>query len=123
MATFLAKNSSFIDNASYRGKLYLVSYYPAVVPSENPQDSVRGQVYRLHQPDDVLACLDDYEECGSGFTQPHEYVRQKQQVLLDSGQAVSAWLYVYNRSTDGLQRIMSGDFCFCKNSFKLPITH
>jgi hypothetical protein len=22
-----------------------------------------------------------------------------------------------------LQRIMSGDFCFCKNSFKLPITH
>jgi hypothetical protein len=42
---------------------------------------------------------------------PTEYLRLEQQITLDSGDIVTAWVYVYNHSTKGLQQILSGDFC------------
>jgi gamma-glutamylcyclotransferase (GGCT)/AIG2-like uncharacterized protein YtfP len=110
MQQLLAQHSRFIAMARYQARLYQVDYYPGAVPSNNADDQVVGELYQLIQPDLLLPALDNYEECGSGFAQPQEYRRELQSVVLENGDSVVAWVYVYNRSTEGLRLIKSGDF-------------
>jgi hypothetical protein len=81
-----------------------------MVPSGNSNDMVHGEVY-LHQfIDIVLALLDRYEEIGLEFPEPNEYIRQRQTVFLKNGNIVTAWIYIYNHPTEGLELIESADF-------------
>ena len=110
MHQLLAEHSCFVAMASYQARLYRVDYYPGAVPSNNSADQVVGELYQLLQPDLLLPALDNYEECSPQFAQPHEYRREQQNITLDNGDSVKSWVYVYNRSTDGLALIQSGDF-------------
>ncbi|HEY8037512.1 MAG TPA: gamma-glutamylcyclotransferase family protein [Methylobacter sp.] len=110
MYHLLAKYAEFVDDATYRGKLYQINYYPGAVPSDDPHDAVQGEVYLLHQADVALPLLDQYEEFGPEFPEPNEYIRKKQSVLLKNGRSVMAWVYVYNHSTSGLELIKSANF-------------
>ena len=105
MSELLARHTEFVGEAFYRGELFKIDYYPGVVPSNDPNAIVRGEVYRLHQTDVVLPLLDQYEEFGPEFPEPNEYIRQRQSVMLSDGSAVATWVYIYNRSTQGLERI------------------
>ena len=106
----LAKHARFVAMARYQARLYQVSYYPGAVPSSDVADQVIGELYQLMQPEVLLPVLDNYEECGPGFALPQEYRRELQQVMLESGASVVAWVYVYNRSIEGLKQIVSGNF-------------
>lgn len=106
----LAAHANFVAMARYQARLYQLSYYPGAVPSANIVDQVVGELYQLVQPKLILPVLDEYEECGEGFAKPQEYRRELQQVTLENGGSVSAWVYIYNRNTSGLQQIQSGDF-------------
>jgi gamma-glutamylcyclotransferase (GGCT)/AIG2-like uncharacterized protein YtfP len=106
----LLQHASFVAPASYQAKLYLVGDYPGAVPSSHAADQVVGEVFRLHNAVATLAAADQYEGCGRGFAAPTEYLRVIQPVTLATGETVSAWVYVYNHSTAGLARILSGDF-------------
>ncbi|MGZ8160955.1 MAG: gamma-glutamylcyclotransferase family protein [Methylobacter sp.] len=110
MHRLLAKYAEFVDDATYQGKLYKVDYYPGAVPSDDPNDAVLGEVYQLHRADVALSLLDQYEEFGPDFPEPNEYIRLKQAVLLNNGQSVIAWAYVYNRPTENLELIKSANF-------------
>jgi len=110
MHSFLAEHADFIGRATYQGKLYKIDYYPGAVPSNNPKDVVYGEVYQLREPALVLSKLDEYEECGPKFPSPTEYIRKVQAVQLESGEIVWAWVYLYNRSTNHLELVSSGDF-------------
>lgn len=109
IADYLAQQAQFIGPASYQGKLYKVTDYPAVVASNNLTDKVYGEVYQLLSTD-LWSRLDDYEECGPNFDVPTEYQRLLQTVYLANGEAISAWLYLYNRPVSNLELIESGDF-------------
>ena len=106
----LVKHARFVAMAQYRARLYQVSYYPGAVPSNDVANQVVGELYQLQQPDIILPLLDQYEECGDGFAAPQEYRRELQQVTLESGESVSAWVYIYNRDVSALTQIPSGDF-------------
>lgn len=106
MHRLLATYAEFVSDATYRGKLYQIDYYPGAVPSDNPDDVVQGEVYLFHQANIVLPLLDRYEECSPEFSEPNEYSRQKQSVLLRDGRTVTAWVYIYNHPTEGLEPIM-----------------
>ena len=110
MYHLLARYGDFVGDATYQGKLYMVDYYPGVVPSDDPKDVVHGEAYKLTCSDIVPSRLDDYEECGSVFPEPNEYIRRNEMVKLNSGEVITAWVYIFNRSTEGLQLIQSGDF-------------
>ena len=110
MHQLLAQQARFVAMARYQAVLYQVSYYPGAVPSNDIADQVLGEMYQILQPEKVLPLLDNYEECGPGFAQPQEYRRELQQVMLDNGASLSAWVYIYNRDTSGLKQILSGDF-------------
>lgn len=110
MHQLLAKYAEFIGVATYQGKLYKVDDYPGAVPSDDPNDAVQGEVYLLDQADAVLPLLDQYEEFGSEFPEPNEYIRLKQSVALKNGCPITAWVYVYNRPTENLELIKSANF-------------
>ncbi|MAD74304.1 MAG: gamma-glutamylcyclotransferase [Rheinheimera sp.] len=112
----LQQHASLIGQGRLQAKLYLVDYYPGAVASNNPQWQVTGEVYQLKQPALLLAELDQYEECGPGFASPTEYLRLKQPIMLNSGEIITAWVYIYNQSTDGLQQILSGDFLLAEKA-------
>lgn len=109
----LQQHASLLGQGRLQGKLYLVDYYPGAVPDNNSAWQVTGEMYQLQQPALLLAALDQYEACGPGFAAPTEYLRLKQQITLENDEIVTAWVYVYNHPTDGLEHIMSGDFLHC----------
>ena len=110
MYHLLAKYAEFADYATCPGKLFKVGYYPGMVPSDNSRDIVHGEVYLLQRTDIVLPFLDPYEEFGREFPEPNEYSRQQQDVFLKNGNLVTAWIYIYNHPTEGLELIESADF-------------
>ena len=110
MARLLSRSADFIGEARCRGRLYLVKHYPGLVRSDDPADSVFGEVYRLRACDELLREFDMYEACGEGFPPPTEYVRQLLQVTLNDGSASEAWTYIYNWPVTRLPRIASGRF-------------
>jgi gamma-glutamylcyclotransferase (GGCT)/AIG2-like uncharacterized protein YtfP len=111
MARMLSRNADFLGAARCRGRLYLVKHYPSLVLSDHEADAVYGEVYRLHQPEALIAEFDMYEACGEGFPEPTQYVRQMLQVALEpGGETVEVWTYIYNWPVAGLKRIESGRF-------------
>jgi len=109
MAQLLAANADFLGEARCRGRLYLVKHYPGLVLSDDPNDIVFGELFRLRQPTELLREFDMYEACGEGFKEPTEYVRQMLSVTRD-GAVSEAWTYIYNWPVTHLPRIASGRF-------------
>ncbi len=93
-----------------QGTLYEVSGYPGAIQSNSANDKVFGELYQLLDRDRVLARLDEYEECSDRFPKPHEYIRVLVSIELSGGEAVLAWVYLYNRDVSKLQQILSGDY-------------
>jgi gamma-glutamylcyclotransferase (GGCT)/AIG2-like uncharacterized protein YtfP len=110
MAKLLSRSAALIGEARCRGRLYRVKHYPGLVLSDDANDVVFGELYRLHAPNELLREFDMYEACGEGFAAPTEYVRQVLSVTVADGQAEEAWTYLYNWPVGHLPRIISGRF-------------
>jgi gamma-glutamylcyclotransferase (GGCT)/AIG2-like uncharacterized protein YtfP len=114
-AATLAKYASKLCNGTFRGIMYRVHHpsgewnYPAVVDSDEASDLVHGEIYQLTSGS-LFDLLDDYEACGPNSPKPHEYRRQIAEVRKDDDQATQAYIYLYARSTDGLEVISDGIF-------------
>jgi gamma-glutamylcyclotransferase (GGCT)/AIG2-like uncharacterized protein YtfP len=110
MAQLLSRGADFLGEARCRGRLYLVKHYPGLVLSDDADDVVLGELFRLRSPAELLREFDMYEACGEGFSEPTEYVRRMLPVARDDGAASEAWTYIYNWPVAGLPRIASGRF-------------
>ena len=106
----LAQDAEFIGMGAFQGRLYDVGGYPGAVPSEDPTDAVKGEVYVLRDPQRVLRVLDRYEGCGADDAPPTEFRRVRAPITLENGVQVEAWIYLYNWPTHGLTPIPSGDY-------------
>jgi gamma-glutamylcyclotransferase (GGCT)/AIG2-like uncharacterized protein YtfP len=113
-STLLEPYAVYSGQAFMAGRLYEVAGYPGAVESQAADERVFGELYQLIRPSDGLAVLDEYEECSEAFARPHEYVRKRVLVWLESGATLAAWCYVYNLDVQGLQRISSGDYASFK---------
>ncbi len=103
-------HGTYAGRAYFHGRLYAVDEYPGAVPSENEIDRVAGELYEFGISTLVLPALDEYEGCGANDPQPTEFVRQEKEVFRETGESVTAWVYIYNRPVDNLRRITSGRF-------------
>ena len=110
MAQLLSRSADFIGEARCRGRLYLVKHYPGLVLSDDPDETVFGELYRLREVEPMLREFDMYEACGEGFPEPTQYIRQMLSVTMADGSASEAWTYVYNWPVAELKRIESGRF-------------
>jgi gamma-glutamylcyclotransferase (GGCT)/AIG2-like uncharacterized protein YtfP len=109
MARLLSRSADFVGEARCQGRLYRVKHYPGLVLSEDADDVVFGELYRLRSPAELLREFDMYEACGEGFVEPTEYVRRMLPVTRDEGTR-EAWSYIYNWPVAHLARIASGRF-------------
>jgi gamma-glutamylcyclotransferase (GGCT)/AIG2-like uncharacterized protein YtfP len=110
---YLRQRADFIGNAAVAGFLYKVAdgaeTYPALIPDR--PGYAYGELYLLHKKPalQTLAFLDKYEEI------PELFLRKTVRVdCLDEKNAdnalFSAWAYVYNKNTDNLELIETGEF-------------
>ena len=97
MAQLLSRSADFIGEARCRGRLYLVRHYPGLVLSDDADDVVFGELFRLRQPAELLREFDMYEACGEGFAEPTEYIRQMLAVTRDGPGRLNGG---FNRSLD-----------------------
>ena len=104
------QHADYIGNGWLQGRLYWVDDYPGAIPSNNPQQRVFGEIYRLRDPETVLAALDLYEECSDAFPEPHEYQRQALPINTTSHHGIIAWTYIYRRPVNETSCIQSGDW-------------
>ncbi len=113
MHSILTTFATYVSRAVFCGRMYYVAQYPGVVESGAAEDKVIGEVYALTtnpQRNDLLwKILDEYE--GNDGTEYALYIRKKTSVvLLDRGTTLETWVYLYNRSVEALERIVTGDF-------------
>lgn len=110
MSRLLAAGADLLGQASCRGRLYMVAHYPGLLHSDDADDVVYGELYRLHNVDELMAALDDYESIGPAYESPTLYLRETIPVTLADGSVHEAWTYIYNRPVDESKRIVSGRF-------------
>jgi gamma-glutamylcyclotransferase (GGCT)/AIG2-like uncharacterized protein YtfP len=106
----LASASRFAGPGRTRGALFQLDGHPGMVVHAHQSGWVSGEVCLLNEPLSTLAVLDEYEGCGPGDLPPHKFERQVVDVLMDDGQTIRAWVYVYCWDTAGRSRILSGDY-------------
>lgn len=111
----LAGRGELIGPGRMRGRLFVVDYFPGLVDSDNPSETVVGEVWRLTDPA-LFRELDEFEGCTEV---PPLFVRAPRDVTLDGGGTISAWVYLYSRSTAGLRLIPSSDWRTALNSPQL----
>ena len=110
MAQLLSRSADFVGEARCHGRLYLVKHYPGLVKSDDADDVVFGELFRLRRPEELLREFDMYEACGDGFAEPTEYIRRMLPVTRHNGAVSEAWTYLYNWPVAHLPRIASGRF-------------
>jgi gamma-glutamylcyclotransferase (GGCT)/AIG2-like uncharacterized protein YtfP len=102
MSMFLGRNARFVGCARTTGSLFQIERYPGMILSQDPRDTVIGEVHQLSDPAVTWPVLDDYEG--------EDFARQMCRAQLEDGRTIDAWTYTYKRDTNGKSRIESGDY-------------
>ncbi|NJL74772.1 MAG: gamma-glutamylcyclotransferase [Saprospiraceae bacterium] len=109
IARSLQQHSNFLGEGLLRGRLFDLGHYPGAVYEADAQTWVKGHIFQLHQPETLFPLLDNYEGIGGNFPSPNEYTRSLVPVL-QTGQTLICYCYVYNLSTAPLTCITSGSY-------------
>lgn len=110
--SFIEKYAEFVGKARLEAKMYMVDYYPGIVPCCNGEKYyVKGELYKLKEPEKLFSFLDKYEEYNPMDPDHSEYVRKEAKVLLkNTNEEITAWVYYFNQSVDDLEFLPKGDF-------------
>lgn len=96
---FRMEGCKWLGPAGVNGNLYEVDWYPGLVLDEDAAEVI-GDLYEV--PDERMSELDEFEG--------PEYKRVRAMVQTAEDKALSAWVYEWNRDTEGLQPIPDGDW-------------
>lgn len=109
---YLETYAELMGKATMKGKLYMVDYYPGVTPCGSEENYVvKGELYKLTNPDELFNFLDTYEEFYPMDPDHSEYVRRTSEVTLTkTGETFLAWVYYFNQDTTELEWLPKGDF-------------
>ncbi|MCX8169928.1 MAG: gamma-glutamylcyclotransferase [Candidatus Methanomethyliaceae archaeon] len=96
----------YVGNGKIRAKLYDLVEYPGAV--EHKRSYVYGRVYEIHNMDKVLPLLDEYEEFYPDKPEDSLFIRKVMRVIMENGENLRAFVYIYNRSVDRMKVISTG---------------
>jgi gamma-glutamylcyclotransferase (GGCT)/AIG2-like uncharacterized protein YtfP len=100
----LGSEAARLEPASIMGKLYRITWYPGLVPSDDPGDVVHGELVTLRDAAASFLWLDPYES----LDKSDEYERVRRVVMLGDGSRLEAWVYLYRWPIDPQMRVASG---------------
>jgi gamma-glutamylcyclotransferase (GGCT)/AIG2-like uncharacterized protein YtfP len=106
MGLKLASEADFAGLAHIQGCLYDFGKWPGLSLSDDPDDMVYGEAWRLRSLTS-LAWMDDYEGIRPGIAEP-EYERILHRITIEELGTVTASLYAYRWPIDFSARIPSG---------------
>lgn len=109
MAVYLSENAELVGMAVMpKVQLYRIGWYPALIQTEDEQNEVIGDVYKLKDKS-AFEKLDEYEGIGVGKP-PYEYRRAKV-IIKTELEVLESWVYFYNVELPAdAELIDSGDF-------------
>ena len=96
-ARLLSERGQFLCEARVSGRLYDLGRYPGARRSDQPGESILGEVFQLDEPDDILAALDEYE--GAEF----------ERAMVSIPGMTDCWIYWFAGPAAG-EIIASGDW-------------
>lgn len=98
-----------VGQTSIRGTMFDAGACPGVVLAGGPRDLVLGELWRIPvDVPDILEALDRYEGCAPQSPKPFPYGRHRIRLRCAGVGRVTAWIYLWERSTAGLVRIPDG---------------
>lgn len=92
------------------GRLYNIGSYPGLILSDNPDEIVKGELFKIKDKRLVLNALDEYEGSVEPFPKPWEYQRVEAEITTEKGAKVLSWLYIYQWDVKEEMLIPSGDY-------------
>ncbi|MCV9385153.1 gamma-glutamylcyclotransferase family protein [Reichenbachiella ulvae] len=102
--------SQVLGEASFKGRLYRIKFYPGLLHSNDENDRIYGELLQINGDiEDLFVTLDEYEGANTGSPEGDHYSRELVEVELD-GQKVECWTYIYLKPVDEAKRIESGRF-------------
>lgn len=107
---YLAKHFHLVGEGVVHGKFYDKGDYPVAVPMAGPS-LIHGELYQSNSADEfawAIDQLDDYEGLNVEPDEIQLYIRKLVEVLY-MGQPVTAWIYWYNGSVEGMPELETGD--------------
>jgi gamma-glutamylcyclotransferase (GGCT)/AIG2-like uncharacterized protein YtfP len=110
MAAFLAARGTWLGRATVPGRLYDLGPYPGLTAPQTPEERVGGEVHELLDADATLAALDAYEGCSPPGEPPGLYERVLTHAVLDGGETIAVWTYLYRGPLDRARHLPSGDY-------------
>lgn len=107
----IAGSAEWIGSAFIQGKLFDIGDYPGALPSTKSEGSkIKGELIRVNDEEKVMKILDEYEGFDRDNPNNSEYSRRMEQVTLENGEGVMAWVYWYNGSVQGKNMIADTDY-------------
>ncbi len=108
MGRRLAREARLLGRATIRGWLFDLGRYPGLVESGEKDGLVHGEAYLLGSAEASLRWLDAYEGFMPGHPQSSDYERVLRSVELETGECLTAWVYLYRRDVGHARLIESG---------------
>ncbi len=107
---YLTKYFHFLGEAVVKGRLYDNGSYPVALPTMD-EHYINGELYELNNPDEfgwAIEQLDDYEGLN---VDPGETALYKRELVeaFTGGIPTDAWIYWYNRGSEDMPAIETGD--------------
>ena len=106
----LMQSLRYVGQGRLHGELYDLGIYPGAIVGNDFTTLIVGEVYEMPDAQPILEILDVYEGFVPGELEASLYARQKETVLMDTGQPLQCWLYVYNDWVSTGKLIPEGDY-------------
>ncbi len=90
--------------------LYDLGDFPGMVPSEDKESCVYGEVHEFTSFEKAVKILDRLERCNPTDIKKSLFRREEVTAILDDGTKIRAWAYFYNQPIKNAKRIPSGDW-------------
>jgi gamma-glutamylcyclotransferase (GGCT)/AIG2-like uncharacterized protein YtfP len=109
MARLLNQQSQRIGQANMPGQIFDAGSFPAAVYDEDAQTMVHGSLHAIPNTNVFFQHLDPYE--GYNHRSPAESLFVRRQVsTVYQENLVTSYAYLFNKSTENLTQINSGDY-------------
>ncbi len=110
MSRFLGQHSEFLGRGYFFGKLFEISWFPGAESDVSNSSKVYGSVFKLKDTSNVFKTLDTYEGYNPNDLVNSLFRRESITVYFEDNTSLTAWVYLYNRSTANEKQIVSGDY-------------
>ncbi len=108
-AVRLHAHATFVAEGFFPGQLYRVSWYPGAVYEPESATKVYGEIYQLHDFQELMRELDDYEDVKEQEADSL-YLRRLIPIQTENGALYTSWVYLYNQSLADATLLANGKF-------------